>query len=274
MPTKKVKKLSNVELAQEAEKAAALATAQLPIPVTEVKPNEVTVIWSGGFDSTALILKYLEEGKTVRTIGVCLSNNEDQSTAEKAARLRIYHALAKEFTHEKIHRPNEFVWPTLTHNGFGLIQPPIWLYVAAVMSHTDDVAFGWVKHDDVWHYRQWIYGLMDNLDAFKRKKTNILIPFEWDLKEDLLKYYLKRKHIFDLISTSELGEDWRVGTDKKCKEMQDLLLTLSGMIADEEVAKKKLAENPDEKIVGQIEISDRPTKKLTKKTKKRKVLTT
>ena len=46
----------------------------------------ITVIWSGGFDSTAVILKYLIEGRVVHTVSVSLNNNPYQSKAEKEAR--------------------------------------------------------------------------------------------------------------------------------------------------------------------------------------------
>jgi hypothetical protein len=201
------------------------------LPLPKVDEKAMTVVWSGGFDSTAVILKYLEEGKEVYPVSVSLSNNEDQSTAEKAARLRIFHVLHKEFK-DKIHRAREFAWPELFKNGeFGLTQPPIWMYIATMTSPTDEVAFGWVKHDDVWHYRQWIYGLASNFDAFKGRTTNIYFPFEWEMKKDLLRYYVKRENVFDLISTSEAGEDWRLGTDKKCTEMQELQIQLKELIA-------------------------------------------
>jgi hypothetical protein len=207
---------------------------QLPTPDKPKDP--VTVIWSGGFDSTAVIIKYLEEGRSVSPVSVSLSNNADQATAEKAARLRIYNLLVKEFGWDKLQKAKEYNWPHLDipyGRELALPQPPIWIYMATMNSPTDEVAFGWVRHDDVWHYRNWIYTLTEAFDAFKGKKTTILLPFEWDTKEDLLRYYQKRENVFNLISTSECGEDWRLGNDKKCIEMQGLYKKLKSKINSE-----------------------------------------
>lgn len=207
---------------KEAERLKAEADTKAKAETVVDSKPPITVIWSGGFDSTAVIIKYLEEGREVRVVSVSLSNNPNQARAEKDARRNITKLLSDEFPNKLI--PSEdIVWPEVTCSIGGLSQPPIWLYVAAMHASTTEVAFGWVKEaDDIWHYRECIFRLPSAIDAFTGKTTTILIPFEWITKKELIDYYVKRPHVFHQISTSELGMPWSLGNDEKCKEMQEL----------------------------------------------------
>ena len=185
----------------------------------------ITVIWSGGFDSTAVILKYLIEGRVVHTVSVSLNNNPYQSKAEKEARKAISAILVEEFGSNLFHSPIEVEWPELfvSNPAPTLIQPPIWIYIACMCAPTKEVAFGWVKYDDVWHYKEGITKLGKALDIFTENPKTLIIPFEWYKKEELLDYfYVKRPKIFHLLSTSEAGVPWSVGSDDKSVEMREL----------------------------------------------------
>jgi hypothetical protein len=187
----------------------------------------ISVIWSGGFDSTALVIKYLEEGRQVHTLAVSLTNNKDQAKFEKIARERIWKMLNEEFPN-KLTNTNEMVWPEVLFNS--LPQPPIWLYNASMNCPTNDVALGYVRYDDIWHYRREVLELVRALDVFKGQTTTLHFPFEWNSKEELLPFYVKRPHVFHIISTDELGMPWSLGNSDKCKEMQELSEKLKKLI--------------------------------------------
>lgn len=79
--------------------------------------------------------------------------------------------------------------PMMTKTSFlGIIQPVLWVTLAAI-SVDDEIEFGYVKHDDVWHYKHQVQELLDTLNRFKnpnRRNPPFSFPFEWETKEDLL----------------------------------------------------------------------------------------
>jgi hypothetical protein len=222
--------------------------------------KKITVLFSGGFDSTAVIIKYLVEGYSVYPVSVSLSNNENQSKAERYARKAIWEFLHEEFP-STLMTTEEHIWPLITHFiGNGYSQPPIWLYIAGFNSPTLDVAFGWVRGDDVWHHKQDVLDLTKAFNGFKNNKTVVHFPFEWANKIDLLSYYKSRPRVFHVLSTSQEGMPWSLGDDDKCKELQELAEELKKMRPWQDTTSKFTTK--DSVDIGKLDFKDASTDKV------------
>ena len=183
----------------------------------------VTIMWSGGYDSTAALLQYLGSKRDIRLVSVNLTNQPEQVAMEKAARSRILELLKART--EKFDERVSYVqqdWPMLNCGGcISLGQPPLWVYIASFCALPGDVVFAWVKHDDVWHNRRDVIDLEYALRPFTNTK-NLLFPFEWDTKEQILKYYRGNEDIFHALSSCEDGKSWTTHDCPKCNELRSL----------------------------------------------------
>lgn len=191
----------------------------------------VTVVWSGGYDSTAALIHYLQDKDTcVYPLAVCLSNNAAQVAAESRSRRQLWELLSHEFG-QRLQPLCELPWPPLEPDRFELGQPLIWVTAAAHFAETADVAFGWVRGDDVWHYRTPLLQVVDAMAPFLKVKPVINLPFEWCTKDELLRYYQGRLEVFHHLTSSEQGTPWSLGTDPKCIELRRLASLLTNLPA-------------------------------------------
>ena len=143
------------------------------------------ITWSGGCDSTFLLLKYLMEGKNVRTLSVT-HDQVPQSNHEKEARIRIRNALMKRglnFSHHEMTISGDGI--TLECGQGGMHQPAIWLSAAiGHLQDKEDLHLGYVKEDDFWHYRQWYWDAFQNLKVICNKSGTLVFPLEWTEKKE------------------------------------------------------------------------------------------
>lgn len=110
--------------------------------------KSVLLSWSGGVDSTALIIQYLNKGYKVDALPVIMKNNVNKNIREKRART----ALMKNYF--KNYSVNLMISLTVAEFGsFGYLtlkQMPLWILglVCALDSSHDEVAIGIVMNDD------------------------------------------------------------------------------------------------------------------------------
>jgi hypothetical protein len=115
------------------------------------------IVWSGGLDSTALILKCLEENTPFETLYIKTKNlNEHKVECELEARQRIKHILCEK---------HKFIWKdrvvnigtfdTVESRVYPISQPYLWCYgaIRGIDRNTSEIWFGYIRYDSFWHCR-------------------------------------------------------------------------------------------------------------------------
>lgn len=138
------------------------------------------VSWSGGRDSTLLLIHLLSEtDKPVRAVTI----ETDQIAAAGIQRV-VMTSLKKEL--EAKYR--EFSWETIRiqyepHAGvfakaFG--QCLTWLTTLSLYTFLDeDLYIGYVRGDDVWHIRTEMFELYNTITKIGEKNGKLILPLEW-----------------------------------------------------------------------------------------------
>ena len=154
------------------------------------------VVWSGGCDSTAALIWALRaKNAQIRTISFThfqLGANSEQ----KKARAKIKKKLQKKYgTFESL----ECSLGDVTIHTEGLIQPLMWVTSACMALLADeDLMVGWVKSDDVWHYKTEMHTLFQTCQTLLEKKGKLLCPCEWYDKFVILEALEEEKLLTDV----------------------------------------------------------------------------
>lgn len=154
------------------------------------------VVWSGGCDSTAALIWALRaKNAQIRTIS--FSHHQLGAMPEqKRARAKIKKKLQKKYgTFESLECSLGDVI-ILTE---GLIQPLMWITSSCMaLSADEDLMVGWVKADDVWHYKTEIHMLFQTLQGLLEKKGKLLCPCEWYDKSIIFEVLKEEKLLTDV----------------------------------------------------------------------------
>jgi hypothetical protein len=190
-------------------------------------------MFSGGFDSTALLLSKVGENlKLKNSYEKCRYNvisvyheNIPNKEEDKLARDRIKEILMKEFPDEMKYY---FSFREIKISDGGIAgQASIWPAFALTdsnLANGDDINlwFGYVKGDDFWHskgYYENLYSAYEKIIGdYTGNKSKIIanFPFEWFYKNQLVYLYSTVPSVFDAISWA--GDDGEV----KLKEKQEI----------------------------------------------------
>jgi len=186
--------------------------------------QHLIIVWSGGFDSTAVLLSAGADAATFDKITVIsgdLANaNPDCSEQDRTARKNITETLhtIKPFDRYNFTTATEI---NISEVGEGSGQSETWAFMASEAVSSEDtyteIRFGYIRHDDFWHFRPNFENAIYNLCEMTGKhKPTIYYPYEWSLKRDILPIYVKYPFIFKEISWG--GDTHEV----KLKEKDDL----------------------------------------------------
>lgn len=188
------------------------------------------VLWSGGLDSTAILLYYLKEKEPFETAYITLENNKAKAKQEKKARKKILKALEHHYGVKITDREIKISSVSFRHDPV-MAQPLVWMFglLQLIHSKVDGVAMGYVKEDCFWHIkhnftRAWwhLRVIMDNnFDCL----PNIVYPFEWYTKKDLIDQFYSNdigKYVFDMIWVCEdvTDDKKQCGKCEPCKRFK------------------------------------------------------
>jgi 7-cyano-7-deazaguanine synthase in queuosine biosynthesis len=207
----------------------AIGAAKSPDYLYDGDKYDVLIPWSGGFDSTALILKALAENKKVAWSAYHLENNFDQANAEANARLKIINyirhrglSLHGQVTHHfnQIHYPSEGRYSVpkfiVTSTVSGASAKEIWLGYTRTDCVCDDWKFE--DHAAMIPVIQGLWGITRTSPC-----PVVRVPFLDTDKVEMLKYYKDFRPVLDWIATCETGNnDVRFCNCAKCKKLDDL----------------------------------------------------
>lgn len=182
------------------------------------------VCWSGGHDSTLALLQLARKAcwanpvKALAIVHPQIPAEAENRKARKAIlawmkaqgyfvvyqEVRIKHQKGYEWNDARTaHDKRTF---TCTSNG-GAMQPQMWIATAALyLEEDEDLYMGYIRGDDVWHYREWVCDLFYNLKTLMYKKGTLQFPLEWTAKYEVIGQ-LKECGLLDLCWTCEAPAD-------------------------------------------------------------------
>ena len=190
------------------------------------------IAWSGGCDSTLLLhsllqkqhyqLKsenksYQEFHEQVRTFSVThaqMDAQKEQALARKKIRSELKERGLK-FEHIEIDIRQEG-----NANG-GSKQSVVWLaMVIPYLYDKEDFYLAYVKEDDIWHFRSYLYDSFNNLQTLAGHEGKLQLPWEWKKKEEVVKELSSiglLKHVWWCAEPKKFGQ--RCGKCISCTKM-------------------------------------------------------
>jgi 7-cyano-7-deazaguanine synthase in queuosine biosynthesis len=158
------------------------------------------VLWSGGLDSSLLLHcaannlqcgdfdfgKYEDAGK--RLLAVAIVHDQVGANAQQeCARLNMLKAW-----HGNTKRTIEYARINVSHDSLatrsnGLVQPQFWLTtVVPMLGDHEDLFIGYIRSDDIWHYRQHVENAFWGMQGLSHKDGKLIMPMEWFSKSEVI----------------------------------------------------------------------------------------
>jgi len=179
------------------------------------------LLWSGGFDSTAILLDMVsrpEEYTNVRVVS-CGLKNAFNYEEDKKARDNIKTIL------DIANKPHiNLKECELDINTAAGIQSSIWATLSAMnISDSDEgivLTYGFIRGDDFWHYRHDFESAVKYLTRIHCNVTpKFSYPLEWKYKKEFVKWYLHYPSVFNALSW---GGDTATTKSKEKEELEFL----------------------------------------------------
>ncbi|MCK5020091.1 MAG: hypothetical protein KAS32_23760 [Candidatus Peribacteraceae bacterium] len=199
------------------------------------QPNKRPIVsWSGGVDSTAILIDLFSKKIPFETIYVKLPNNDIQQEYELRARKKLLKKLTKLFGnyHIKDHIIT-FVGMLAPANKISSPQPYVWATSIAFdidLTKYSEIIFGYIKEDDFWHTKIKFESLLKSayeLLYLGKIIPKISYPLEWVSKAEVISnYYEYDDDVYKLLKFASYCENIKnnsiCGECKKCKDMKQL----------------------------------------------------
>lgn len=149
--------------------------------------------WSGGVDSTALVIWYFSNKIPFETVYVKIPNNKINQKKELNARKKILKKLTN--LYGKYHIKDNVInfIGVIPNSRHVIVQPYIWAVSIGYcldLSKYEKISFGYIKGDDFWHCRTQFEGIINlSQSFFKETKIKFEYRFEWNSKESIIQDY-------------------------------------------------------------------------------------
>jgi hypothetical protein len=181
--------------------------------------SENVLLWSGGFDSTAILLHmydHPEEYPCVRVMS-CKCDDIPNHVEDSEGRAKIINLL-------KLNENPRFYLreSTMSPATFGGSQAILWTLLASMsLAENEDgkIHCGYIKGDDFWHFRPWFENAITNACKIVGSTVSFVYPHEWHTKKEMVKEYLGHKDVFESISW---GGDTKTTKLKEREELEFL----------------------------------------------------
>lgn len=163
----------------------------------------INIFWSGGVDSTYMMLWLLCHGYYVNAYWVEIECNQSKNEKEKEARKKIVATIEKQYP-ELYSRLSYFSTPAMSvksrgHSRTYISQAPIWLLATQLIGTSNHFAMGYVSGDDALTWIDAIKGVIANYNKMtsphdkvemhfplmKIKKKWFFEYIPWDIRKDL-----------------------------------------------------------------------------------------
>lgn len=222
--------------------------------------DPVVVLWSGGYDSTLSLLRYIRSGRDVIALSI---SSEDTGgvklRCEKDARSKIKQCLNTfirmcgasvqylEYTQAPvayedspmIKFDNAYVRAAGYMNGSKvfnrqrIVQPVIWLSglyaVSPYLPEDCDIAFSYISSDSSLAYRNYISSAIENMGKIQGKNFKFVTPLLMSDKEDvLMELHTEYSEVFEYCYSCE--SLYHEGPCSNCHPCLNIIQAVSGII--------------------------------------------
>lgn len=201
--------------------------------------SAVLIPWTGGFDSTALILKALLENRQVYAPYTFIINNREGCCAEVAARARIHKYLS---SIGMWNGPEpETSYTVHEHSTKCDYAYPKWIALSCMdmPANIGEIWIGYTLSDrtaqgfNLDHHCNLIQTISAMLIMSNHRSAEVKFPFYDTDKTEMLKYYqtLKTRKVFEMIANCATGLSYDSGCRcPKCMKMDALRTILDRKI--------------------------------------------
>jgi 7-cyano-7-deazaguanine synthase in queuosine biosynthesis len=194
------------------------------------KEKRPLVLWSGGFDSTCLVIDKLHDGD-IDILYIDLENNWIMQRQERRAICKMKALIKDANLKGQIINSFNFRYGMIPVTKSVYAQPALWLQAASMIAdaeHHSEVNIAYVRHDDAWHYKTEIMNAYTALNQLTSPDNIVPVkfPFEWFTKTTLLeqlKTFEYHKPLLNLIYYCEAGTKKPCGECSSCKRHDDEL---------------------------------------------------
>jgi len=176
-------------------------------------------LWSGGCDSTLLLhdlaaSEVLKEDTIIRAVSITHPQIVN-STVASMVRLQILAELFKRGLKISYHEININNKDIECEQGSGAPQTVIWMSsVIPYLQETEDLYMGFIRSDDIWHFREYLGLAFLNLQILRGNRGGLKLPLEWWSKADVIQR-LKKLGLYEMCWTCENPVKHQ-GTNKPC----------------------------------------------------------
>jgi 7-cyano-7-deazaguanine synthase in queuosine biosynthesis len=185
----------------------------------------MAILWSGGADSTLLLHDLATKAKEDHQIVKAITIMHPQilnSTFPVKYRERTLKQLKNQgldnITHHIINIQTEGQFQI--KNQIGLLQPIIWMTtVIPYLNEKEDLYVAYIREDDIWHYRYYLYDAFNSLQVIAQHTGQLLIPFEWTYKYEILRR-LKQLNLTNTWTCENPQKNKPCGKCQPCKNQR------------------------------------------------------
>lgn len=207
------------------------------------KDKSILLLWSGGYDSTLLLIEALRLGYNVKTLYIEMENNKLKSKREIYKRHILKNKLEQKFSRviEDLGSKQYLIYKEM--NNYSYFQPFVWLTHSLLNnSITDYICLGYLKTSDFWHihnyWKESFYSLQKCLLTKNSKIIEPLFPLEWITKyecREYFKYYYE--DFYKLCHTCEnpIIEKGRIVDCNKCITCKNFQEVTSKLLKEDEI---------------------------------------
>ncbi len=190
----------------------------------KTKKRSVLVAWSGGLDSTFVLLYHLRQ-KDLKVASYAVIHSQVVANEEhQEARFAIQRYLKKKEGLKWVHRDivlgeEESFGIEDTNYQYLSMQAILWTMVGSLILEPDqDLMFGYIQKDRIWHKIGSLIRLFRALQEAQGKKGIVVFPAEWWTKTDIFSGL--DEELISLCWHCEYPiKGWACHTCEKCKDI-------------------------------------------------------
>ena len=159
--------------------------------------SDIFVLWSGGCDSTALVLYLWEKfHKTINLVSIHYDRFGSYPVdiiAQKRL-LKVFKERKMSVNHITFEIKENCDYDDYCNNG-GIVQPQLFLSMMANLIRGNNrlISFGYIKNDDIWHFMDKFNNLFETINSMSNANASLYLPFEWIEKKYILWYLHEHK---------------------------------------------------------------------------------
>lgn len=167
-----------------------------------MKKAHKAIAWSGGLDSTCILLKALDNQYFV---DICIIDlkEADQYKTDKVLQKKLLPLIKSKYK-QQITSVTKHKLNIYSVGSVAMSQPIIWMSLIPFLSDAPIFEFGYIRGDDFWHVRSELELIFINaiklIRADYSNEFKVKFPIEWYTKHDIIDWYYKNKFTKEILN--------------------------------------------------------------------------